>query len=41
MDAAARAISDIVLLDATGDEVRIGSLWNERPVVLTWLRHYG
>jgi hypothetical protein len=41
MDAAARAIAGIVLLDEEGHEVRLGDLWDERPVVLTWLRHYG
>lgn len=41
MDTAARDLAEIVLTDSTGGEVRIGELWREQPVVLTWLRHYG
>ena len=35
------AIENIELLDESGDPVRIGSLWEDGPVVLVWLRHYG
>lgn len=35
------ALSPIVLPDPDGREVRLGSLWEERPVVLVFLRHYG
>jgi hypothetical protein len=35
------AIEDIELLDVNGDSVRLGSLWEDGPVVLVWLRHYG
>jgi peroxiredoxin len=31
----------IVLPDADGREIRLGSLWESRPVVLVFLRHYG
>jgi hypothetical protein len=37
----AAAIADIQLLDVSGDPVRLGSLWEDGPVVLVWLRHYG
>jgi hypothetical protein len=30
-----------VLPDQDGNEVRLGDLWDERPAVLIWLRHYG
>ena len=35
------AIADIELLDVNGEPVRLGSLWEDGPVVLVWLRHYG
>jgi hypothetical protein len=35
------AIEDIELLDVDGRPVRLGSLWEDGPVVLVWLRHYG
>ena len=34
-------LADIVLQDSNGDHVRLGSLWEERPAVLVFLRHYG
>ena len=34
-------LSMIVLPDADGREVRLGSLWLEQPAVLVFLRHYG
>jgi hypothetical protein len=37
----ADALSEIVLPDQDGTEVRLGDLWAERPAVLVWLRHYG
>jgi peroxiredoxin len=37
----ADALADIVLLDHDGGEVRLGDLWEEEPVVLVWVRHYG
>ena len=37
----ADALADIVLPDYEGNEVRLGDLWQDRPAVLVWLRHYG
>lgn len=31
----------IVLPDADGKELRLGSLWATQPAVLVFLRHYG
>jgi hypothetical protein len=39
--ATADALADLVLQDVEGNDVRLGDLWRERPVVLAWLRHYG
>jgi hypothetical protein len=39
--ATADALADIVLPDHKGDPVRLGDLWQDRPVALVWLRHYG
>jgi hypothetical protein len=39
--AAAEALAEIVLPDHEGNDVRLGELWQERPVALVWLRHYG
>jgi hypothetical protein len=37
----ASGLADLVVLDADGSEVRLGSLWEDKPAVLVWLRHYG
>jgi hypothetical protein len=34
-------LEDIVLPDSEENDVRLGSLWQDRPAVLVWLRHYG
>jgi hypothetical protein len=34
-------IENIELLDVEGGPVRLGSLWEDGPAVLVWLRHYG
>ena len=39
--ATADGLADIVLEDSGGGEVRLGELWDEGPVVLVFLRHYG
>lgn len=39
--ATSAAIADIQLLDADGNPVRLGSLWDDGPAVIVWLRHYG
>jgi hypothetical protein len=35
------ALSACVVLDEEGRELRVGELWNDRPVVLAWVRHFG
>jgi hypothetical protein len=35
------ALARITLPDADGNEVRLGSLWEESPAVVVFLRHYG
>jgi hypothetical protein len=37
----ASGLADVVLQDLDGNDVRLGSLWEDRPAVLVWLRHYG
>ncbi|HTT61375.1 MAG TPA: hypothetical protein VMG35_06025 [Bryobacteraceae bacterium] len=37
----AEALALIVLPDADGREIRLGSLWEQQPAVLVFLRHYG
>jgi hypothetical protein len=37
----ARELEDVVLTDHTGQEVRLGDLWRDRPAALIFLRHYG
>jgi hypothetical protein len=37
----AGGLTDIVLPDHEGHDVRLGELWSDRPVALVWLRHYG
>jgi hypothetical protein len=35
------AIEDLWVRDIDDKGVRIGSLWEEGPAVIVWLRHYG
>ena len=37
----AAPMADVVLRDHTGADVRLGSIWAERPAVLAFLRHFG
>jgi hypothetical protein len=37
----AGSIANVVLPDADGNDVRLGDLWADDPVVIVWLRHYG
>ena len=37
----AGALADTVLPDQDGNDVRLGDLWQTKPVALVWLRHYG
>ncbi|MGA9473055.1 MAG: hypothetical protein WBV36_11365 [Terriglobales bacterium] len=34
-------LANIVLPEAAGSEVRLGSLWEKNPAVVVFLRHYG
>lgn len=34
-------LANVVLPEAGGREVRLGSLWENNPAVLVFLRHYG
>jgi prostamide/prostaglandin F2alpha synthase len=36
-----KQLADIVLPDALGQEIRLGSLWQNKPAVIVFLRHYG
>jgi len=35
------ALADITLPDADGNPLRLGALWEQRPAVIVFLRHYG
>src|ERR1700750_2498053 len=37
----ASGLADLVVKDLEGNDVRLGSLWEDKPAVLVWLRHYG
>jgi hypothetical protein len=37
----AARLAPIVLPDAEGHPVRLGSLWTDAPAALVFLRHYG
>ena len=37
----AEALAPIVLPDAGGTEIRLGSLWEHQPAAVVFLRHYG
>ena len=37
----ADALAGLVVQDVDGNDVCLGDLWADRPVVLVWLRHYG
>ena len=39
MDSAELAATTV--LDLEGHTVRLGTLWERRPAVIAWLRHYG
>jgi len=36
-----QALAPIVLPDADGRDVRLGSLWDRQPAVVVFLRHWG
>jgi hypothetical protein len=37
----AAKLAAVTLPDDRGDQVRLGSLWEDGPAVIVWLRHYG
>jgi hypothetical protein len=37
----AGGLADLVVKDLEGNDVRLGSFWEEGPAVLVFLRHYG
>ena len=37
----ASGLADIELKDLDGGDVRLGSLWEDGPAVVVFLRHYG
>jgi hypothetical protein len=41
MDRRPHRLAPIVLPDADGAEVRLGSLWDDAPALLVFLRHFG
>jgi len=40
-DTISAKLANIVLAEAGGGEVRIGSLWEKSPAMIVFLRHYG
>ncbi len=40
-DTLSATLAGISLLETGGDNVRLGSLWDEGPAILVFLRHYG
>jgi hypothetical protein len=34
-------LAEVVMKDAEGRSVRLGSLWTERPAALVFVRHFG
>ena len=36
-----KALADATVLDEEKKVVRLGDTWRERPVVLTFVRHFG
>ena len=39
--ALSESLANVVLPDADGHDVRLGSLWETGPAVIVFLRHYG
>jgi len=37
----ASRLADLVVKDLDGDDVTLGSFWEDGPAVLVFLRHYG
>jgi len=36
-----QALADVEVKDTDGNQVRLGSLWGDRPAVVIWVRHFG
>ena len=34
-------LAEATVLDPHGNELRLGSFWDERPVILAMIRHFG
>ena len=34
-------LASLVLPDADGRQIKLGSLWEQHPAILVFLRHYG
>lgn len=41
MNRRAGRLAPLVLLDADGEEVHLGSLWDDAPALVVFLRHFG
>jgi prostamide/prostaglandin F2alpha synthase len=37
----ASGLAALVVKDLEGADVQLGTLWEDKPAVLVWLRHYG
>jgi hypothetical protein len=37
----AQSLAPVVLPDADGQQIRLGSLWERQAAVVVFLRHYG
>ena len=37
----ADGLADVILVDHSGQPVRLGDLWRDRPAVIVWLRQFG
>jgi hypothetical protein len=37
----AARLASLSLSDPDGNQIRLGDLWRERPVVLAFIRHFG
>jgi hypothetical protein len=40
-DMVGRTLGDSVVLDLDGHDVQLRAIYEQGPVVLVWLRHYG
>jgi hypothetical protein len=40
-DPIAERLAEATVLDPDGNPVRLGTFWDERPVILAMIRHFG